>query len=277
MIILHNTIHLRAEAAELSCYKNRKKYNVSDETIKRYMDKFNIPYNKKPICTNDEDFFTRENEATFYVAGFLAADGCVSIEKGSYRLSLLLGQKDIDHLYLLRNLMKADNKISKRTSKNPHPDNKWNDSLVCNFKINSKKYFDDLSKFNIVPRKSLILEFPEWLIEHPLANHFMRGYNDGDGSWSVANNQIKFHLRGTKNFLLTFRNILERECSNIKKRTTEISIHDGCGQLSYGGNIIAKSISNFLYKDATIFLPRKREIIKHLLNDENNLNMENKI
>jgi hypothetical protein len=125
--------------------------------------------------------------------------------------------------------------------------------------------------------------FPEWLVDHPLVNHFMRGYNDGDGSFYIGqlkNNrrvkQVYFSLRGTTNFLKVYRTILEQQC-DLKERITDIRVNCGTGILDYGGNGIIAKIASFLYKDATIFLPRKHTIISHLLNNANNRSISNKL
>ena len=134
--------------------------------------------------------------------------------------------------------------------------------------ITSKEIFDDLSRFNIVPRKSLIYTFPEWLINHKYVNHFMRGYFDGDGSFYVINKnketpQVGFSLRGTQDFLKTYRSIFE---SNhlVKEREKDIRINSGIGVLEYGGNKVVNNIKDFLYKDSNVCLERKRSIVAHL-------------
>jgi hypothetical protein len=125
---------------------------------------------------------------------------------------------------------------------------------------------EDLKRFNIVPRKSLIYIFPEWIKDHPLKHHFIRGYNDGDGSFYIPKlaagkktEQIYFTMRGTLAFLTDVRSILEKECS-LKERAKDIRISSGHGCLEYGGNGVVSKIVDYLYKDATIYLPRKRDI-----------------
>ena len=125
---------------------------------------------------------------------------------------------------------------------------------------------DDLGRFDIVPRKSLTLTFPEWMKTHPLKHHFIRGYNDGDGSFYIPElkdgrtvEQVYFSMRGTQIFLKVIRNILEQEC-DLGERNTDIRISSDCGVLEYGGNGIISKITDYLYQDATIYLPRKLEI-----------------
>jgi hypothetical protein len=101
---------------------------------------------------------------------------------------------------------------------------------------------------------------------HPLKHHFIRGYNDGDGSLYIPKladgrtvEQIYFTMRGTPAFLTDVRSILEQEC-DLKERVKDIRISSGHGCLEYGGNGVVGKIVDYLYKDATIYLPRKRDI-----------------
>jgi hypothetical protein len=125
---------------------------------------------------------------------------------------------------------------------------------------------DDLFRFDVIPRKSLIYTFPKWMKIHPLKHHFLRGYNDGDGSFFIPElpdgrktEQVYFSMRGTPSFLTDARYILEQEC-DLEEREKDIRISSGQGVLEYGGNGVISKIADYLYRDATIYLPRKREI-----------------
>lgn len=267
---------LQQEYKQLQSFRKiGEKYNVSGETVRYYCKQYGIKTNKLVRYTCDENFFTRENEATFYIAGFIAADGCVKIRKGRaalrYELQIGLSKTDKEFLEQLKIILKTDAPINDFLIKNSKRNKKWNDTWASQLTITSEKLVRDLEKFNIVPRKSLIYTFPEWLIDHPLVHHFMRGYNDGDGSFYIPKlaegkhtEQIYFSLRGTLDFLGVYRYLFERECG-IEVRYDDIRTSSGHGCLEYGGNGIVSKIAQFLYKDATIFLPRKKQIIQHLL------------
>jgi hypothetical protein len=268
---------LQVEYKELQSFRKiGEKYNISRETVRYYCKKYNIETNPLIRYNCDNNFFTIENELTFYVAGFIAADGCVKIRKAGlntkrYELQFGLAKKDREFLQQLKTILKTDAPINDSIVRNSERNPKWNDTLASHLTITSEKLVKDLAKYNIVPRKSLIYTFPEWLINHPLVHHFMRGYNDGDGSFYVPKlaegkytKQIHFSLRGTPEFLEIYRSILEHNCS-LKTRIKDIRISSGHGCLEYGGNGILSKIVQFLYRDATMFLPRKKQIIQHLL------------
>jgi hypothetical protein len=258
--------------AELGSLKAvARKLGVDAGTVKRYMQQNKLEFEPQIRYDCDHEFFSYKSEEAFYIAGFIAADGCVKEKKNtsgniSYQMSIGLSIKDKDFLTKIRNTMKSNNPIFDFLIKNSKRNLKWNDTWKSELTIGSKKIFDDLAQFNIVPRKSLIYTFPKWLIEHSLCHHFVRGYNDGDGSFYIPKlqndrivEQIYFSMRGTPLFLETVRDILEKECE-LEERTKPIRISSRHGVLEYGGNGIVSKITNYLYRDATIYLPRKYEI-----------------
>lgn len=243
-------------------------FGCSHETIRELLHKYdacNAPIRYK--C--NEDFFSKDSEEVFYVAGFIAADGNIKDQRATDILDISLSKNDKSHIEKIKKLLQAENPIHDYLVKNSKRNSKWNDTWKSEMKITSQKLSDDLKRFNVEPRKSLILTFPEWLVKHPMVNHFMRGYFDGDGSFHTQlqkgrkTEQLYFGTRGTSEFLTVFRTILERECK-LNPRDTEIRISSGCGMLEYGGNGVLKKISDFLYKDATIWLDRKYEFVMAL-------------
>src|ERR1700678_2051133 len=64
-------------------------FDVHLETLRKYFITNNIEYTKRQKYTCDHEFFSRDNEASFYWAGFIAADG--NISKDNRRISIELG------------------------------------------------------------------------------------------------------------------------------------------------------------------------------------------
>lgn len=252
-----------------------RELKIDPDSVKLYMDQFDLYHKPQIRYTCDHDFFSRENEEAFYVAGFIAADGGLKDRKSSsgnirYEVGIGLSKEDKEFLEKLRNIMKAETPVRDYLVKNSKRNPNWNDTWKSEIIITSEKMWKDLEKFNVIPRKSLIYTFPEWMKTHPFKHHFIRGYNDGDGSFYMPKlaegrtvQQIYFSLRGTPTFLETVRDILEEECS-LEEREKEIRISSGHGCLEYGGNGVVGKIADYLYQDATIYLPRKYEIAMRL-------------
>lgn len=248
---------------------------IKEDLLRNISEKYNIDYNNllidleqlsitktvksKYFCNHN--FFNEDSEQSFYWAGFIAADGCVfSKNLNIKKIIISLSDKDEEHLFKFKSNINFTGPISKSTTKRINK--KWKDSTKCTITISSYKLFDSLKRFNIVPNKTNILTFPNHLKEHPLINHFMRGYVDGDGSFYINKNRrrVCFELRGTYGFLKDYQHILE---NNLNKRTkVKITIPDSTSKIKYSGIKIMPSLVDFLYKDATIFMERKYNIAK---------------
>lgn len=215
----------------------------------------------------NHNIFQEESERAFYLAGFIAADGCIRISKTNrsynyinHRLVISLSKNDKKHLLLIKELLGSTNPVCDYLVKNSKRNKKWNDVWESKLSITSKQIVSDLEKFNIKPRKSLTFIFPKWLEKHPLVNHFMRGYFDGDGSFYI-NSELSYDrlccsIRGTENFLRAFKRVLEKNCGF---RGGNMDTSSRAAQLRFKGEIPIK-IKNFLYQNATIYLDRKFKI-----------------
>lgn len=189
-----------------------------------------------------DNFFSFNTPESFYWAGFIAADGCMFKERKKYAvLRIGLANKDTDHLVKFSRAINFTGPLYK--------------NKATEIRIRSDQICEDLRKFNITERKSLVLNFPEWLKDHSLVNHFMRGYFDGDGSFYIPNQNVKtpqlyLSVRGTFNFLLSFKEVLEEKCGleiNPKKPRPNSGIY----VLDYGGNKKVKNIAKFLYQNSS--------------------------
>jgi hypothetical protein len=210
----------------------------------------------------NQNIFEEDSERCFYLAGFIAADGCVLDPiYGSKVLSITISDKDENFLLSLKEAFDSNHTINYQLIKNSMRNPKWKDTRNVSLRISSNKIANDLEKFNIFPRKTKTYTFPKWLVEHPLVHHFMRGYNDGDGSFYLnrqrKNHRVALIIRGTVGFLTVYRDILEQHCGLNK--INNIHVSNNCGRLDYCGNDKIAKIASFLYKDASLFLNRKKE------------------
>lgn len=244
---------------------------IKNDLLKTISEKFSIPYDdliielnniKRVRITNSKyscnhNFFSVDNELSFYWAGFIAADGCAYKRGNSKTLSLSLAEKDLDHLLRFKTDINFDGMIHKSISKHSQTNPKWNDSIKRSLQISSPQIFTDLERFNIVPNKTKIYTLPDWIKIHPLVHHFMRGYVDGDGSFYLdkKRNRICFELRGNKQFLISFQEILENSLT-IKSKVN-VTTPDSTSKIKYSGIKIMPEIIEFLYKNASIYMNRK--------------------
>lgn len=197
------------------------------------------------------DYFSTENlqlfPERFVIIGFIAADGCISdTASGQHRLCFNICQKDKIVLDII------NRELSNSTRKLYF--NKLTKSYM--WYIPSDKICDDLSNFNILPRKSLNYDLPILNIDQ--MSYFLRGYFYGDGCIMKSN---KYGSRGyslvtshpfskSLKLFLESNNIIDvckiypLSCKNV------VQIHIKGRQ---GGKL-----SKFIFKnDKMILLPRK--------------------
>jgi len=269
---------LEKDYSELGNFKLiAEKYHIPRSTVERYCKIFDIKTTPKISYDVNHSLFSTDIEESFYLAGFIAADGSINRNK-SYDpnyISICLSRKDEDFLLKIKNILQFTGPIKITVAKHSKLNKKWNDVEQCRIDIYSKQIINDLKRFGIGPKKSLTYEFPEWLKSHPLVNHYMRGYVDGDGSFYTTSenrltkkyglkiySKMTFALRGTESFLYSFKDIL----SHKKIATNSIpKFNNGIDQLKYSGNGHVEKISNFLYENSTIHMDRKYNLVKGLI------------
>ena len=202
----------------------------------------------RKYCFDINYFETIDTEEKAYWLGFIYADGHVA-----YRglTTIALQERDKEHLEKLRKALGDENvklKYNKRTK-----------SYAIWF--SSVKMAEDLLKLGCMQNKSLQLVFPtEQQVPSKYITAFMRGYFDGDGC-ITTNDIATFSLLGTPEFLDGYEEKL-LQLADINKKNKRIHRdfwNDQTEEIAYSGKEKIEKIYNFLYKDATIFLDRKKE------------------
>jgi hypothetical protein len=141
------------------------------------------------------------------------------------------------------------------------------------FRVNRKEICDQLISHGCVPNKSLILEFPT-TVPNELIRHFMRGYSDGDGCI------YKNHFKNKKTINTIWKFVSTKQFCQQTAKTLKEELGISCSQslsrpktnqitttLSVGGNLQVRKVLDWLYQDATIYLPRKHDKYQEFIRD----------
>jgi|ERR1700722_782419 len=227
-----------------------KEFDVCNSTIKRKMDKLNLEYKDLSQMKHNENIFGIEHECEkqFYLAGYLATKSSIRIYSEN-KQSITISNKNKDEIGFIKNLMETDAIIN-------------GDSLY-NISLFNKKIISDLVRFGINSNKLKEYSIPNWIVNHNAINHFVRGCLDGKSCLSDKS-QLILEITGPLGYLSDIKNIFIDKCNLTSTNEIRSRKNKDSHRLTYSGNSVIK-IAQFLYKDATIFLPRKREIIQHLL------------
>lgn len=205
----------------------------------------------------DYDFFSSiDTEGKAYWLGFLYADGYVNYNG---LITLGLKQSDKEHLEKFRRAISANDTSIKNRK----------ETKSVHLTLNSVKAARDLSRLGCWQKKSLTLSFPSAeQVPQSLIHHFMRGYFDVDGCICAYDKyRITFSVLGTKDFLDCYEEILLKNALGDRepnKRRHSKTWNINTQAITYGGRLQAIKIYNFLYKDATVYLERKKEIFNQL-------------
>ena len=187
--------------------------------------------------------------------GFIAGDGSISLKDNCIKLKLHV--KDELQIDKFINAVNTTNK--KYYSPRKWVGTYWNNPGI-EIRVYSKQMIEDLKKYGIGPKKSFTLKFPK--LPKKYIRHFIRGIFDADGCITKSKNQPSISIVGTYNIL----NTIKKELNWKNKISWDRSIR----QISKQGRNVIREFYNYLYKDATIYLDRKKQRFEELLNDKIN-------
>lgn len=232
------------------------KFNLCNVTIIKILNKYNIKrYNRTKLFSPqlDEHYFENiDNEEKAYFLGLIVSDGCIYSQ--NIRSSMVTITLQGCDKYILERFIKCIKSNKHITS----------DGRGCfEIQILSDIMVNDLRKYGLFENKSLHTIFPKNLPKD-LYCHFIRGLIDGDGSISFYNRQnrcchvkaIRF-CQGNKKFVEDFIKFLH---DNIGTKMINVyQEKENLWSCAYRANSDMILLINYLYKDATIYLTRKKE------------------
>jgi hypothetical protein len=192
-----------------------------------------------------------------YYLGFLYADGNLYQDV----ISLHLAEKDKFILDKFNQLIFESLKPIKKCKRYSE---KSQVSYVLN--INNKKCAMDVFKLGIVPKKSLILKFPNInQVPLDLMNHFIRGYFDGDGCITKTKWNGRISICGSSEFCIGLKKYL----GDSYQIESYINKHEKIHVLSINKKDAIKKFYSLIYDetDSELCLPRKRDLMKIIIDD----------
>lgn len=238
-------------------------FKRSDKTINTVLTHHEIPRRsyveaQRTYSCNHSFFDSIDTEAKAYWLGFLAADGCVY----GNSLHVLVAAKDAQHLLRLKASMSSTHP-TRPSGNGGYP--------AVQFSIRSDQLVAGLAANGITPRKTFTNTWPDFL-SADLLRHYLRGYSDGDGSFCTIRPSrvrksdgergiaLQWNIIGTEAVCKGAQEFLMRECAAGKVKIPESRKSPGIFTLTYGGTRQVSRLWRLLYNDATIYLPRKRDV-----------------
>jgi DNA-binding transcriptional regulator WhiA len=234
--------------------------HISYQAIQAWMKKHAIPIRHRQYSLHEEIFNSCDSPEKAYWIGFLMADGSIVNQDNRYRrLGLLLAQKDKEHLEKFCSFLNWNGPIQKRIINTFGK--QYSEVKV---QVSSKQLVNDLIQYGIIPRKTGQEQIKN--IPFRFLRDFIRGYFDGDGSIMRDRHKKKFVIvSASQKILKQIQGILMKNCQLpqtkiYRKRNSLTKQPSNCYALQYGGVYNIQRIADYLYRGATVYLSRKREI-----------------
>lgn len=214
----------------------------------------------RPQLPIDHTYFDSLDEQRAYWLGFIFADGCVGDSvngKWAPIISIGLSIKDEAHLLKLRQALRSEHRIGHRMV---------GEHGAVYLAFASWPLQRALIGYGAVPRKSMVAIPPKLTAQ--LEPHFWRGYFDGNGNIYVPSDGRRASLsvvgsRPTcEAFAAWAAGVLGRSVGSRASRNIWTSV--------VGGYPSVAMLARALYRDATVWLPRKRELCESVIAESDN-------
>lgn len=223
------------------------------------------PFASKLEFYCDYDFFEKiDTEAKAYWLGFLYADGCIT-DTGV--VNLLLAGYEKAHLAKFKQALNAEHRLEERSDKMTSKKGITRMQACVKIRLHSKLMCSHLKRLGIGPRKTFGLQFPTSdQVPGNLIHHFIRGYFDGDGTIYYgrpgvrSNGSWTFAVISADSFIKRFRKVLTEQVRIDSHRVYPHPESKGVSYFAVRSVPDLNRIRDYLYKDATIYLERKRII-----------------
>lgn len=248
----------------LSSLKIKDKYGVNPTTVFNILKRnglsgrSNSINSRKYFC--NEDFFEVINtEEKAYWLGFVYADGWISKQQYADYFGVSLSTVDKEHLYKLKDHMDSTYKVH-----NYKHDTSFKDGTEYSvYKVCSRKLVSDLIDKGVLEQKTDIVEAPSFLDEKFIPS-FLRGYFDGDGSFSYHKskrnkNIYGLKILGTEAFLDFINDYIEKHAGFRIPRYSKRREHQTVKCYELNGKKRCEAFLDIIYKDANVYLDRKYE------------------
>ena len=184
-----------------------------------------------------------------YILGFLYADGCNYVEKnsGQYRVQLQLKQDDNQILEDIKREIEYTGPIYYNERVIDGVRRKYATLCIANKQLSQK-----ISEFGVVPSKTYITEYPEWM-DVCLLPHFLRGLFDGDG---CINNIGHVSISGTYSLMSRIAELVKL-CKGLEFSLYAIGNAGNTYTINLCTKAYAAEFLGWIYNGADLKLNRK--------------------
>lgn len=213
----------------LSCHKS---YTIG---VRRMGEELYSESKMLPLLLKNPEDFSKEE---FWSMGLLIADGSLS---KTNQMSITLKQEDTNTLELLREALRIPNEVKPTFSyiKDKETQQKIKvtySRLTWGYKFATEKW----QEIGLIQGKT---SNEVWL-PYMENSHFVRGFFDGDGGFSLSSNRATFSGAS-----FSFLESLQKYLNTILKNEGSLNFSNGAWNLSYSGQY-ALGLGSFMYQNS---------------------------
>lgn len=257
--------HLKGSSLKTLSITHKMRYGTLYYGFKRLgLEVINSSNEERTRSGVDHNYFAKidcENKA--YILGLIMSDGCVNFRKDknkSPRLMLKLFSDDKYIVEWVRDQIAPKAKLSK-------------DKNSFRFEVTSSKLINDLMSLGVLPNKTTVGEqLP--LLDKIYYPHFIRGFFDGDGSFSM---KVKYPNKPNvnicsihKNFLQDVVTLLDMDLKIYEEKRDTMNMF----RILFTSHTTRIKFFNYMYENCSICMKRKYEpyskYVNAVLNKETN-------
>ena len=234
-----------------------KSFNLCAPTIMNILNEYNIKrYTKSELYNPDfisNYFESIDTEAKAYFLGFILTDGNIFYPQNNREALVSITQNESDKyiLDIFKNEVKTNRNIS------------FDGRGACYIAVSSNKMAMDLSKYGIVPNKSLIKQL--FFIDPLLMRHYIRGIFDGDGNITSsitlgekgARHRHKISFCGPYIMMEQIKQYISYALNITSDPLIYTYSNRNLSEVKWGSIEDIYKIGEWFYRDSTIFLRRK--------------------
>ena len=186
--------------------------------------------------------FISSTPTSAYLLGYILGDGNISVRRDNY-YTVNIASKDYTHIRQMACIFGGNIKITKNTK----------GAFTCwSINIADQAVCHSLLELGIKPRKSTEPSNIDYAWIGSNFNHFIRGLIDSDGCICRKKNSLYIEIAGHESYI--------KQISDMMPEQWGVYKNDSIFVIAKRGNSKDKlDFYSYLYKDATIWLQRKRD------------------
>lgn len=256
--------YLNGERNPILC----EEYGISQSNLNSLLRFRNIEARKNMYFADYNYFDEIDSEDKSYFLGFIYADGNFSRNS----LKIFISEQDVDVLEKFKYCLKSNHDIKRKKGSGYTSSDKL--SSMVELMVSHRTFPKILAKHGIVENKTHHIKSIPNTIPKELIRHFIRGYMDGDGSFSKyvcsdGYTRYSVDVIGTELFLkdwIRYFDSIDCDfsfCEKFSIRWKERENNTRGLRMSGKENVI--NFLNWLYDDATVVMDRKYKKYKQIV------------